>query len=115
MNLAYADTPGPGQVDKSRMGPQLEAPIQRILYLRHDGKQQDHEVFPDPNAALLAELTCCDAVLYGMGSLYTTWLLLHDASGYKPCQSLHAYWSEATVMPDSSSYPGPFVQTNLND
>ena len=36
------------------------------------GRQQDQEVFPDPNPALLAELEACDAVLYGMGSLYTS-------------------------------------------
>lgn len=46
--------------------------MQRIFYLRHEGRQQDHEVFPDPNPALLAELEACDAVLYGMGSLYTS-------------------------------------------
>ncbi|KAL3159677.1 hypothetical protein ABBQ38_010083 [Trebouxia sp. C0009 RCD-2024] len=66
------DTPGPNQVNKSLAGPELEAPVQRIFYLRHEGRQQDHEVFPDPNPALLAELEGCDAVLYGMGSLYTS-------------------------------------------
>ncbi len=54
------------------VGSELEAPIQRIFYLRHEGRQRDHEVFPDPNPALLADLEACDAVLYGMGSLYTS-------------------------------------------
>ena len=69
-----ADTPGPSRVNKSLAGPELEAAVQRIFYLRHGhgGRQQDHEVFPDPNPALLAELEACDAVLYGMGSLYTS-------------------------------------------
>ena len=59
-------------MNKSLAGPELEAAVQRIFYLRHGGRQQDHEVFPDPNPALLAELEACDAVLYGMGSLYTS-------------------------------------------
>ena len=67
-----ADTPGPSQVNKMVVGSELEAPIQRIFYLRHEGRQRDHEVFPDPNPALLADLEACDAVLYGMGSLYTS-------------------------------------------
>ena len=66
-----ADTPGPSQVNKTVSGPDLDAPVQRIFYLRHEGRQ-DHEVFPDPNPALLTELEGCDAVLYGMGSLYTS-------------------------------------------
>ena len=75
MPLSPADTPGPSQVNKSQAGPELEAAVQRIFYLRHGrggGRQQDQEVFPDPNPALLAELEACDAVLYGMGSLYTS-------------------------------------------
>ncbi|KAL0021300.1 hypothetical protein WJX77_000853 [Trebouxia sp. C0004] len=69
---SVADTPGPNQVNKMAVGSELEAPIQRIFYLRHEGRQRDHEVFPDPNPALLADLEACDAVLYGMGSLYTS-------------------------------------------
>ncbi|DBA73157.1 TPA: hypothetical protein ACH3X2_010091 [Trebouxia sp. C0005] len=69
---SVADTPGPNQVNKMAAGSELEAPIQRIFYLRHEGRQRDHEVFPDPNPALLADLEACDAVLYGMGSLYTS-------------------------------------------
>lgn len=66
------DTPGPSQVNKLGLGPALEAAIKRIFYLRHEARQQDHEVFPDPNPALLTELQTCNAVLYGMGSLYTS-------------------------------------------
>ncbi len=59
-------------MNKLVLGPALEAPIKRIFYLRHEARQQDHEVFPDPNPALLTELQTCNAVLYGMGSLYTS-------------------------------------------
>lgn len=72
MSLAVsADTPGGNQVDKGALGPHLEAPVQRIFYMSHEGRQ-DQEVYPQPNPTLLAELEACDAVLYGMGSLYTS-------------------------------------------
>lgn len=89
-----ADTPGGNQVDKRALGPQLEAPVQRIFYMMHEGRQ-DHEVYPNPNPALLAELESCDAVLYGMGSLYTSIcpslilqvLMLHPASPHPICNA----------------------------
>ena len=58
-------------MDKRALGPHLEAPVQRVFYMTHEGRQ-DQEVYPQPNPALLAELETCDAVLYGMGSLYTS-------------------------------------------
>ena len=33
---------------------------------------QEHEVFPAPNAAVLAEVARADAIIYAMGSLYTS-------------------------------------------
>ncbi len=33
---------------------------------------QEHEVFPAPNPAVLAEIEGADAVVYAMGSLYTS-------------------------------------------
>ena len=33
---------------------------------------QEHEVFPAPNAAVLAEVAGADAIIYAMGSLYTS-------------------------------------------
>ena len=33
---------------------------------------QEHEVFPAPNPAVLAEIEGADAIVYAMGSLYTS-------------------------------------------
>ena len=33
---------------------------------------QEHEVFPLPNASVLAEVAGADAIIYAMGSLYTS-------------------------------------------
>jgi 2-phospho-L-lactate transferase/gluconeogenesis factor (CofD/UPF0052 family) len=33
---------------------------------------REHEVFPPPNPRLLSQLDAADALIYGMGSLYTS-------------------------------------------
>ena len=48
------------------------APIRRIFYLTHDGTGQEHEVFPQPNQRMVEEISSADAIVYGMGSLYTS-------------------------------------------
>lgn len=40
--------------------------------LESDFDRQEHEVFPAPNAAVLAEVAGADAIIYAMGSLYTS-------------------------------------------
>ncbi|CAD7700792.1 unnamed protein product [Ostreobium quekettii] len=65
-------TSGPERVDKLDDGPPLPSPIQRVFYLSSEGHHSEHEVFPKASRRVVAELSCCDAVVYGMGSLYTS-------------------------------------------
>ena len=67
-----AESPGPIRVDKHGRGPPLAAPIRRIFYLSAEGTVREHEVFPPPNPRLLAQVESADAIVYGMGSLYTS-------------------------------------------
>ncbi|KAG6541761.1 hypothetical protein Mapa_016773 [Marchantia paleacea] len=50
----------------------LPAPIKRIFYMSSEGTNLLHEVFPVVNTAVLEQLRQVDAVVYGMGSLYTS-------------------------------------------
>jgi hypothetical protein len=50
----------------------LHSPVRRIFYLSAEGDRQEHEVAPSPNPRLLSEIRSADAVIYGMGSLYTS-------------------------------------------
>ena len=67
-----AESPGPIRVEKHGRGPPLAAPVRRIFYLSAEGTMREHEVFPPPNPRLLAQVDCADAIVYGMGSLYTS-------------------------------------------
>ena len=67
-----AESPGPSQVVKHERGTPLPAPIERIFYLSREGRDSEHEVHPVPNPVVLEELEMCDAIVYGMGSLYTS-------------------------------------------
>ena len=46
--------------------------VRRLLLSDGGGSRQEHEVFPAPNPAVLAEIAGADAVVYAMGSLYTS-------------------------------------------
>lgn len=51
----------------------LPCPVRRIFYLSSEGAAHiEHEVAPAPNPRVLSELARADAVVYGMGSLYTS-------------------------------------------
>jgi len=50
----------------------LSSPISRILYLSTEGDHLMHEVFPSVNPSVVERLEKADAVVYGMGSLYTS-------------------------------------------
>ena len=50
----------------------LESPIRRVYYLTKEGSDPEHEVSLPANSALLQELAACGAVVYGVGSLYTS-------------------------------------------
>ncbi|KAK9908076.1 hypothetical protein WJX75_002470 [Coccomyxa subellipsoidea] len=69
---AAPESPGPIKVDKHGRGPPLSAPIRRIFYLSAEGTMREHEVFPPPNPRLLQAVNTADAIVYGMGSLYTS-------------------------------------------
>ncbi|KAI8477038.1 MAG: UPF0052-domain-containing protein [Monoraphidium minutum] len=59
-------------VDKSADHPPLPSPIRRVFYLSQEGSGQEHEVYPPPNPRILSEIQGADAVVYGIGSLYTS-------------------------------------------
>ncbi len=59
-------------VDKDGDHPPLPSPIRRVFYLSHEGTGQEHEVYPPPNPRILSEVAGADAVVYGIGSLYTS-------------------------------------------
>ncbi|CAL5229776.1 g13164 [Coccomyxa viridis] len=69
---AAPESPGPIRVDKHGRGPPLAAPVRRIFYLSAEGTMREHEVFPPPNPRLLTQVDTADALVYGMGSLYTS-------------------------------------------
>ena len=51
----------------------LESPIKRVFYASSlDPADDNFEVQPKPNPTVLENITDCDAILYGMGSLYTS-------------------------------------------
>lgn len=59
-------------VDKEGAQPPLPSPIRRVFYLSREGTGMEHEVSPAPNPRLKAELGRADAIIYGVGSLYTS-------------------------------------------
>jgi 2-phospho-L-lactate transferase/gluconeogenesis factor (CofD/UPF0052 family) len=61
----------PQEVNK-RSWDALPSPVRRVFYLSSEGDRQEHEVAPAPNPRVLAEVARADAVVYGMGSLYTS-------------------------------------------
>jgi len=65
-------TLGPKRVNKLDDGPPLPSPIQRLFYLSSTGHPSEHEMFPKASRRVLAELARCNAIIYGMGSLYTS-------------------------------------------
>lgn len=52
--------------------PPLQSPIRRVFYLTKEGSDPEHEVSLPANSALLQELAGADAIIYGVGSLYTS-------------------------------------------
>jgi 2-phospho-L-lactate transferase/gluconeogenesis factor (CofD/UPF0052 family) len=50
----------------------LPSPIKRIFYISSEGNNIFHEVFPAVNPTVVDQLSLVDAVVYGMGSLYTS-------------------------------------------
>jgi len=61
----------PQEVNKG-MWDVLPSPVRRIFYLSAEGDRQEHEVAPPPNPRMLHEVEKADAIVYGMGSLYTS-------------------------------------------
>lgn len=59
-------------IDKIDDGPSLVSPIRRVFYLSSGGTVREHEVSLQANVAVLAEVERSNAVIYGMGSLYTS-------------------------------------------
>ena len=71
-NISHPAAAGAGtEVAKGAYEP-LTSPIRRVFYLSTDSSNPEHEVCPEVNPSVLAELRDCEAVVYGMGSLYTS-------------------------------------------
>ncbi len=77
--ISHPPPPGSGcalvnqPVDKSMDYDLLPSPIRRVFYLSSEGGSgQEHEVFPRANSRALQEIERADAIVYGMGSLYTS-------------------------------------------
>lgn len=59
-------------VNKLDDGPSLQSPIRRVFYLSSEGTNLEHEVYLPANSIALSEIEKSDAIIYGMGSLYTS-------------------------------------------
>ena len=62
---------GPAKVDKEGLGVPLPAPIRRVLYLGSLMTSETEEIMT-PNPSMLNQLENADAIVYGIGSLYTS-------------------------------------------
>ncbi|CAI5458024.1 unnamed protein product [Closterium sp. Yama58-4] len=72
---AVVDSPRhlPLSVDKSSdASPPLPAPIRRVFYMSSEGTNLLHEVFPRVNPRVLEHIASVDAIIYGIGSLFTS-------------------------------------------
>ncbi|CAI5509269.1 unnamed protein product [Closterium sp. Naga37s-1] len=72
---AVVDSPRhlPLSVDKSSdTSPPLPAPIRRVFYMSSEGTNLLHEVFPRVNPRVLEQIASVDAIIYGVGSLFTS-------------------------------------------
>lgn len=59
------------QVDKTAFDP-MPSPVKRVFYLSADKGQLQHEVWPEVNKGVLDNIASADAIVYGIGSLYTS-------------------------------------------
>jgi len=70
--ISHPATPGsPKEVVKEGWD-LLPAPVRRVFYLSAEGDGREHEVAPAPNPRVIADISRADAIVYGMGSLYTS-------------------------------------------
>ncbi len=110
----WSDSHGPSRVDKDSVGPPMAAPIRRMFYLSSDGTGQEHEVFPQANRRVLSEIAEADAILYGIGSLYTSIcpsLILAVSSPFLSCISFAGDSSKSAELP-SKFHDWEFPETN---
>ena len=75
--ISHPDSPTSPRagVDKSRGSSAelpLPSPVRRVLYLSTEETDELHEVVPRVNPAVLARLQTADAVVYGVGSLWSS-------------------------------------------
>ena len=50
----------------------MPAPVQRVFYLSADAGQAQHEVWPEANPRVLDNIDRADAMVFGVGSLFTS-------------------------------------------
>ena len=72
---SLSSSPRDCRVDKSRGSAAelpLPSPVRRVLYLSTEETDELHEVFPRVNPVVLARVGAADAVVYGIGSLWSS-------------------------------------------
>ncbi|CAI5987404.1 unnamed protein product [Closterium sp. NIES-64] len=62
----------PFSLQSSDASPPLPAPIRRVFYMSSEGTNLLHEVFPRVNPRVLEQIASVDAIIYGIGSLFTS-------------------------------------------
>lgn len=70
--ISHPSPSGPEKVDKICDGPVLQSAIRRVFYLSSEGTNNEHEVYLSANHRVLAEISGSNAIVYGMGSLFTS-------------------------------------------
>ena len=73
--LSHPPASGELSVDKARgssADAPLPSPVRRVLYLATEETDELHEVFPRVNAEVLSRIGAADAVIYGVGSLWSS-------------------------------------------
>ena len=63
---------GPHQVVKDGVEQPLPAPVKRILYLSPQGTLIENKELLPPNPSVIAQIQSADAIVFGIGSLYTS-------------------------------------------
>lgn len=63
---------GASIVDKDGADAPLGAAIKRVFYLSREGAGNEHEVVLAANERVIRDIAATDAIIYGMGSLYTS-------------------------------------------
>jgi 2-phospho-L-lactate transferase/gluconeogenesis factor (CofD/UPF0052 family) len=117
--ISHPSSNGDLAVDKSYWE-DLDHPVRRIFYLSSEGDTKEHEVAPVANPRVVGELERADAIVYGMGSLYTSicpCLILRgtgEAIATRHCPKILVLNGVMDrEMSSSLSHPGPMKASDV--